>query len=276
MERKKNTSLIVLTDHTAYGDSAVRHGASLAVFFEAALIVISRFSFFTKNNPKPAESQEFRNILSEYEGKLKITVSDESFNPTQLHHFADRSNSIMFVIGVSRKSGETFFNRRRAIRLIKPSRLPVLAVGKEPPRDEHWQHVMISVGVQRREKEKALWAGYFNRFGGATVHLLHTVYKDEFLKINLAENLAFIDKLYNNLEIKSLKHEIRPRTDDLDNYAIAHAEHFNGSLLVVMTTTFKTFIDLIFGTREKHLIANKSSLPVLCINERDDLYVLCT
>ena len=74
MERKKNTSLIVLTDHTAYGDSAVRHGASLAVFFEAALIVISRFSFFTKNNPKPAESQEFRNILSEYEGKLKITV----------------------------------------------------------------------------------------------------------------------------------------------------------------------------------------------------------
>ena len=32
----------------------------------------------------------------------------------------------------------------------------------------------------------------------------------------------------------------------------------------------------IFGPKENAIIANESGLPVLCINERNDLYVLCT
>ena len=43
-----------------------------------------------------------------------------------------------------------------------------------------------------------------------------------------------------------------------------------------MTTSYKTIIDILFGVKEKYLIANRFGLPVLCINERDDLYVLCT
>ena len=62
----------------------------------------------------------------------------------------------------------------------------------------------------------------------------------------------------------------------MDDYALRHAAEYHGCLLVVMTTTYKSFVDILFGTREKHLIANKFGIPVLCLNERDDLYVLCT
>ena len=43
-----------------------------------------------------------------------------------------------------------------------------------------------------------------------------------------------------------------------------------------MMTSYYSLIDYIFGPKENAIIANDAGLPVLCINERDDLYVLCT
>lgn len=275
MEEKKKTNIIVLTDFTVFGNSAVRYAATLAIVFKSSLIVVHRFGFRSTSLSQAVENEEFRQIIAEYSDKIDISVSNYPFLPHLLHHYAERHNAIMYVIGVSRKQGETFFNRRRALKFIAPSRLPVMTVGAASPTDPQWLNVMTTLDIYRQEKEKALWSGYFNRYGGATVHVLHTTYKDEFLREKLRDNLEFTDKLYGNLEIQAEKHEI-PKAGDLDAYALRHAADYHGCLLVVMTTTYKTIIDILFGTREKHLIANRFDIPILCLNERDDLYVLCT
>lgn len=275
MEEKKKTNIIALTDFTEYGNSAVRHAASLALVFKSSLTVVHRFGFRTSSISQPVKNEEFRQIIAEFSDKIDISVSNHPFLPHLLHHFAERNNTIMYVIGVSKKNGETFFNRRRALKFIAPSRLPVMTVGAARPIDPLWLNVMTTLDINRQEKEKSLWSGYFNRYGGATVHVLHTTYKDEFLREKLRDNLEFTDKLYDNLSIRAEKHEIG-KANDLDSYALSHAADYNGSLLVIMTTSYKTIIDLLFGVREKYLIANKYGIPVLCINERDDLYVLCT
>lgn len=275
MDEKKKTNIIALTDFTEYGNSAVRHAATLALVFKSSLTVVHRFGFRASSILQPTENTSFQQIIAEFSDKVDITVSNQPFLPHLLHHFAERNNSIMYVIGVSKKKGETFFNRRRALKFIAPSRLPVMTVGATGPIDAQWLNVMTTLDINRQEKEKALWSGYFNRYGGATVHVLHTTYRDEFLREKLRDNLEFTDKLYDNLSIHAEKHEIA-RANDLDSYALSHAADYNGSLLVIMTTSYRTIIDLLFGVREKYLIANKYGIPVLCINERDDLYVLCT
>ena len=275
MDEKKKTNIIALTDFTEYGNSAVRHAATLALVFKSSLTVVHRFGFRVSSIAQPIENEEFRKIIAEFSDKVDITVSNHPFLPHLLHHFAERNNTIMFVIGVSRKNGETFFNRRRALKFIAPSRLPVMTVGATGPIDPLWLNVLTTLDINRQEKEKSLWSGYFNRYGGATVHVLHTTYKDEFLREKLRDNLEFTDKLYDNLSIRAEKHEIA-KANDLDSYALSHVADYHGCLLVIMTTTYKTIIDILFGTREKHLIANRFDIPVLCINERDDLYVLCT
>ena len=275
MEEKKKTNIIALTDFTEYGNSAVRHAATLALVFKSSLTIVHRFGFRSTSISQPAENEEFRKIVADFSDRVNITVSNYPFLPHLLHHFAERNNTIMYVIGVSRKNGETFFNRRRALKFIAPSRLPVMTVGATGPIDPLWLNVLTTLDINRQEKEKSLWSGYFNRYGGATVHVLHTTYKDEFLREKLRDNLEFTDKLYQNLDIQAEKHEIA-KANDLDNYALSHAADYHGCLLVIMTTSYKTIVDLLFGVKEKYLIANRFGLPVLCINERDDLYVLCT
>ena len=275
MEEKKKTNIIALTDFTEYGNSAVRHAATLAIVFKSSLTVVQRFGFRSSSISQPAENEEFRQIIAEFSDKVNITVSNNPFLPHLLHHFAERNNTIMYVIGVSRKKGETFFNRRRALKFIAPSRLPVMTVGATGPIDPQWLNVLTTLDINRQEKEKSLWSGYFNRYGGATVHVLHTTYKDEFLHEKLRDNIEFTDKLYENLNIHAEKHEVA-KVNDMDSYALSHAADYHGCLLVIMTTSYKTIIDILFGVKEKYLIANKFGIPILCINERDDLYVLCT
>lgn len=275
MERKKNTHVIALTDMTAVGNSAVRHALSLAAFFEAGLIVVPRFSLKKEKTFSPVNA-EFQQIIDNAPSTVKVQVEEREYLLPELHEMAESVNGIMFVIGVARKGEKGYFDKSRAEKFIAPSRLPVMTVGSEPPRDEKWQNVLLPVEIDRPAKEKALWAGYFNRFGKSTVHILHNIYKDTISKDKMEDIQEFIDKLYRNLEIVPEKHELATRADDIDSYALHHAREFDASVLVIMTTTHKTFVDVLFGTRERELVANPERLPVLCINERDDLFVLCT
>lgn len=272
MERKKNTRVIALTDFSPAGNSAVRHAASLAVFFESSLLICTQFSF-EKEQKVRTRSADFDQIIAEYRGKVEIHVDDMPYHLAEIHALAETGNHIMFVIGVDKGS---VFNVRRALKFIAPSRLPVMVVGPYSPRDERWQNVMLPVEVNRPAKEKALWAGYFQRFGKSAIHVLHNDYHDKISVEKMDDILQFIDKLYGNIEVTPTLHSIEPPVDDVDAYALQHIDKYQAAVLVIMTTTHKTLIDLLFGTREQALIGNKEGLPVLCINERDDLFVLCT
>ena len=275
MERKKNTNVIALTDHTPAGHSAVRHAASLARFFESTLTIIPNFSFKGEVQARAA-TPEFTALLEQVAGQVTVHVDDTPYQPQSLHAMAESANNIMYVIGVTRSRKESYFNPKGALRFIAPSRLPVLTVGVEGPHDEQWQHVLLTVDVDLPTKEKALWAGYFNRYGHSTIHILHNEYQDNISKGKMEDHLEFIEKLYTNLEIEPVTHVIRPKAYDLDHYAVEHASEYEAAALVVMTTTRKTFIDRLFGVREQSLPANAAGLPVLFLNERDDLFVLCT
>ena len=274
MERKKNTNVIAITDHSAVGNAAVLHAASLARFFESTLTIITNFSFEPLRQPRIADG-DFHSVLQQAQSMVEVTVNEMPFQPEGLHAMAESANHIMYVIGVSRSSAAQF-NPSRALKFIAPSRLPVMAVCEAPVGDPQWQNILLSVDVDLPAKEKALWAGYFNRYGKSNIHVLHNEYQDSISIDKLSDLMDFIHKLYENLEITPILHTITPKAYDLDQYAVDHADDYQAAALVVMTTTHKTFIDRIFGTREKHLLANPQNLPVLFINERDDLFVLCT
>ena len=307
MEEKKKLNIIAITDYSPYGDAAVRYGSVLAAIFKASLTIITDFSFFPKNFKEikinttlkppardmwqdeiqdiqsPAEPLEHkrspdfdRSLDSLSEHDIETFMQMEHFTAQALYDYAEETNTIMFVIGVSKNGKNNFFNRKKAAKFIKPSRLPVMVVGDKMPVSSVFQHVILPLDIDRQAKEKVLWAGYFSRFYHATVHILQTVFKDEFLKEKLQGNVAFAEKLYNNLEVAYKIHTITPTIDNMDRHSLEYAKQINASLTVIMMTRYYSLIDYLFGPKEFAMLGNDEGLPVLCINERDDLYVLCT
>lgn len=276
-EEKKKLNIIAIADNSDYGTSAIRYGGILAAIFKASLTVISNFSF-SKNNTQNKDicSEQIKLTNQLIQNNIEVFLLSNPYTPDNIYSYADETNSIMFVIGVQKKGKDSLFNLRKARRFIKPSRLPVMTVGLKLPESDIFRHVMLPLDINRQHKEKALWAGYFSRFYHAKVHLLCGTYKDQLLKQKVKDNIDFTKKLYQNLEIDYELHHFDRTIDDVDRFSLFYAPEINASLTVIMMTAFYTIIDYIFGPKENALIANDEGLPVLCINERDDLYVLCT
>ena len=276
-EEKKKLNIIAIADNSEYGTSAIRHGGILAAIFKSTLTIITNFSFSKNKNQSentPKEQLELSNQL--IQNDIEVFLLSNPFSTDNIYSYADETNTIMFVIGVQRKGKDSLFNLRKARRFIKPSRLPVMTVGLKLPDNNIFRQVMLPLDIDRQHKEKALWAGYFSRFYHAKVHVLCGSYKDQLLKQKVKDNINFTKKLYQNLEIDYELHDFDHNIDDIDRFSIFYAPEIKASLTVIMMTSFYTFIDYIFGPKENAIIANEEGLPVLCINERDDLYVLCT
>jgi hypothetical protein len=244
---------MVLSDQTEYGENAIAHGKFLCKVFQS---------------------------------EIEIRYPERQFFNESYYLLAEETNTILIVIGVLDKNSKTnksdtkpLFTTKRAISFIRGSRVPVLVVGNKPPQSESYKNVVLPIDVDRQAKEKAMWASYFVRFYAkmqvkGTIHMVYNQHKEQIVARKVANNIDFVEKLYRNLELQYEKH---PLTDTLqvDQKSIELAPNFEATLTVIMMTKFFTIIDFIFGPKESQIIGNTDHFPVLCINERDDLYVLC-
>ncbi len=267
INQQQKLNVMAIVDASEYGRAALRYGEKLAEVFSATLTVIRHFGFSLEKRGEPAEVELTT-------GEYRV-VRDDYFFPERLYRVADELNTIMFVIGVDGEGKQGLFTKRRALRFIKPSRLPVMTVGREGPRENAYKQVILPLDIARQAKEEALWAGIFSRFYGATIHILHIRYEEKSMREQVENNLAFVQKLYENLEVKYVVDEVDP-CSDIDAYSLEFAAARDMTLSVVMMTRYFTLADLFFGPHERKVIGNDRQFPVLCINQRDDLYVLCT
>lgn len=306
MEEKKRLNIIAITDYSSYGDAAVRHAGVLAAIFKASLTIITNFSLRPKkikemgafrqerrekndiwkeeigkihsaiDEPKQDISPNFNRTLDNLaEHEIETVMQSEHYTAQMLYDYAEDTHTIMFVIGVSKEGKENYFSRKKAAKFIRPSRIPVMTVGNKMPEATVYQHVILPLDIERQAKEKVLWAGYFSKFYYAIVHVIHTTYKDQFLRQKITDNIAFAEKLYKNLEVDYQLHNITPTVDNIDKHSLQFAREIDASLTVIIMTKYYSLFDFLFGPKEFSVLGNEDGLPVLCINEREDLYVLC-
>lgn len=272
---KKKHRIIALVDDTEFGSVSLSHAFKFARIFNADLCVIQ---------PKTSEiSAKIRLKIEQLNAEFADDVKTLIFTPEisgiihkNIFQYAEAQNAIILVLPASRTKGETLFTHKTALKLIQKSRIPCVVTGLMLPAADAYKNVVLPLDSLRQSKEKSLWAGYFSRFYKATVHILIASYADEYLKDKVLGNLKFTQKIYANLEIDYKIHNVGAIKEDIDEYALTFAPQVNGTLVLVMTTRFFTVLDLFLGPSELKVIANPQQLPVMCINQRDDLYVLCT
>lgn len=274
IKRDRNLNITVIADDSAYGRTAARHGVMLAEVFQASLTVMANFGFRLPDGKETPNGQFISEWQTDILGKVDCKLVSDYVFPETLYRYAEEHNTAMIVIGVDKSEKKGFFNVKKAIKLIRDSRFPVMTVTADVPDTTNYKHILLPLDIERQNKEKALWAGYFSRFYGSEIHILYPLYKDEGLATLVRDNVDFVEKLYENLEVTYEKHSV-PKQDYLDAYAVEFAPQVSAGASVIMMTRYYTLGDLLAGPRERKLIGS-TSLPILCINQRDDLYVLCT
>ena len=156
-------------------------------------------------------------------------------------------------------------------------KIAYLTIQNDSPRTIAFSNVVMTVDYHKESKEKLIWTSYFARFNRSQIHILSQHYKDSGLFALWRNNMNYLQKFFDNLSISFQKTTIPEDSayPDIDALRIMNDNHYD---LMVCTTTpprEKDVLEWFTGTQEERTIRNSYHIPILFINPRSDLYVLC-
>lgn len=187
-------------------------------------------------------------------------------------------NSVVVVVGVDASADRRSPSHpKEVLRVFSECKIAYLTVQEPLNHPELMNDIAFSVDFRKESKEKLVWASYFARFGGSRMHVLYNPYKDEGLRAKWFNNMKFMTKFFNSLELTFRPHEVTGRSTFAETLSIDYSDQQHFGLLISVTTDLrnKDALELIIGTQEQRTIRNAAKLPILFINPRDDIYVLC-
>lgn len=130
--------------------------------------------------------------------------------------------------------------------------------------------VILPIGFLEEEMEKAQFASAFGRFCNSEINMFLANDYGSKAAINAEKMKLIFDKF-------EFKYTIEKATKDsfkIEIESIQIAEKLNAGIIIVSASREYGLDDIIFGPKEYHVV-KKSTIPVLLVNPRGDLYALC-
>jgi len=277
--------VLVPYDFSKAAENALHCAVELATLFKCE---ISLFHALNKKNIRLYTDEKEAEIL--VKNKLVAIARDVIENDriqVNVYVFRDevdkivnkiyeRINAIAVIAGLnSQKNAHDFFSPGSIVTDYRNLRIPIIVVHDVLPRKSFFSGMVLPLDFNRESKEKSAWAGHISTLNKTKVSIVIRHYKDAYFAASLRSNMALVMKLYSNLNVE---YQVINEADikcDIDVYAVDYAWYNNGDMVVIMATKEIAVDDLLFGLKEKKIIANKYQLPIMLINPRDDLYLPC-
>ena len=136
---------------------------------------------------------------------------------------------------------------------------------------------VLTVDHHRESKEKLIWASYFARFNQSQLSMIHFQYSDSGLHYKWHNNILFMDKFFAGLNVSYNAIPINGKSVYPETAVCRAGAEAGCGLLISVTTDSRNrdVLEWFAGVQEDRTIRNPHLLPVLFINPRNDIYVLC-
>ena len=133
--------------------------------------------------------------------------------------------------------------------------------------------VTLALNHRHEGKEKMVWASYLARFAGARLTFASPDYKDPLLRQHLQNNYQYADKIFSpsGISYQIVALPSSHRNEDLQLVGLISTD-----LHIARTTDSREIspFDLLHRKPEITLMLRHHT-PLLLLNPRDDLYILC-
>lgn len=130
--------------------------------------------------------------------------------------------------------------------------------------------VILPIGFLEEELEKAQFAAAFGRFCNSEIRML--LANDYGSKA--ATNADRMKQLFDKFDFPYTLDKATKDSFKIEAESILVAEKEQAGMIIVSASRDYGLDDILFGPKEYHVV-KKSSIPVLLVNPRGDLYALC-
>lgn len=259
-------------------DEVVSHAVYLARMLKKGLILLYVEDKRYGNMPYAETSAILQEIESKYPDVNPAHIAMRGNTKDVINALPTRFNGVVAVVGVSAKArhGEPT-HYRQVLRLFSECKIAYLTVQDGLQDSKMYNNVAYSVDFRKESKDKLIWASYFARFNNSQLNMLHFNYTDQGLRSKWRNNVLFMQKFFKGVGVQYQDHEVSGRALFPETIVCDAAAERGCGLLISVTTDTRDLdiIEWFAGVAEYRTIRNRYHLPVLYLNPRNDIYVLC-
>lgn len=161
------------------------------------------------------------------------------------------------------------------IRALQISQIPFLFTASSQAESLRYDRVMLPVDYRKVMKETSLWASYFGRFNQSAIEVLSSRESDSENKVMVRKNQQFIQHLLAKVQVDVDFATAATGSFGLPFEALKRCRDDAFNLLIIPASQHISLLDLLVGLPESKLIKQAGHIPVLCINPKRDMYILC-
>ena len=185
-------------------------------------------------------------------------------------------NAVLIVAQVDRHARRRSPLHKKAVLKNFAQCRTAYLTAQEPLKDEsRMLNVATAIDFKKESKDKLIWSSYFPRFCSSAMHILYYDYKDQFLHSKWYANMTQLHKLFSGLNLTFQPHIIPSKSTYMDINALRYAKQEGYGMLISVTTKEKDGLEFFIGVQEQRTIVNREHIPILFLNPREELYVLC-
>jgi len=272
-KEKKDQFIIAYIADLDHPETVVSHASWLARMLRKGLILLHISDpRYTTVTTEDAESR-LKQFCADTSHTYAALKGDTRQIITALPKLIGAVTIVAQVVPHSRRRSP--LSRHSILRNFADSRAAFLVVQKPLDNDSVPTDIAMSVDFKKESKDKFIWSSYFPRFCNCRMHVLHYDYRDQFLRTKWQANITQLSKLYEETGISFQSHIIPGKSTFQDINALRFTASQGYDMLISVTTKEKDGLEFFVGVQEQRTIVNKQQIPILFLNPREDLYVLC-
>ena len=269
MHFETGRSILVPTDFTKVGDTALNHAIVVARALEASISVLH----VIENKKEISEARIKLNALKdrmqqEHDITIDTMVRIGSIFE-DIDKVASESEASLIIMGTHGLRGMQFITGSRALKIVTESSVPFIVVQERPIRSYGYQKLVVPLDLHKETKQKlslvADMAGYF----GSEVYIVSPGETDEFLKNQLERNINYTRKYMSERNIKYEVEITSSKSDGFVKSLLKYAAGVEADLICIMNFYDSGLMSFFSQSYEQQIITNEAQIPVLCMNPVD-------
>ena len=260
------TRILVPTDFSKVGDTALNHAAIIAAAIDGEVYVLhivgdkreiseARLQLETLQ----ARWKKDRNIDIEPIVRIGSIFED-------IDKVATEIDASLIIMGTHGLKGMQFITGSRALKIVTESSVPFIIVQEREIRDSGYDRIVIPLDLHKETKQKLKLAADMALYFESKVFLVSPGETDEFLKNQLDRNINYAKKF---LDERNIEYEVEITETKSGNFVkgmLKYAAAVDSDLICIMNFYENSLMGIMGGSYEQTVITNDAQIPVLCIN----------
>lgn len=260
--------IIVICDFSERMKEVIIHGARMADMLKKELCLTAIWK-------DKSQKSEIQDKIVQTTRNLKLNLPDLPISwlllqkslRDNMQKLVDEYNGVLVVLHQT--------DIHWVLKAFQQSSIAFLFVNGELPRFLSYKNVLVPVDYRKASKETSLWASYLGRFNRSQVQLIYAHETNNEDAGRLMKNLEFFKKFLSSLNVRHQQIAGKASSWGICNETLNRADEWMGDLMIFSGSSSITLLDLMIGLPEKRIVKKAGHLPILLINPRKDICMMC-